>query len=91
LQTINAVNPLNAAGNPLLPPPVPLLPPSLFGTVPSLPDLRNPHLSDWYWGGRNQYLGGDYMRGRGINSLGIADLNDPEKIKKALYRNDLLS
>lgn len=30
------------------------------------------------------------MRGRGISALGLADLNDPEKIKKALYRNDLL-
>eukprot|EP00347_Sterkiella_histriomuscorum_P017375 403349625 len=92
LQTINSVNPLNAAGNPLLPPPVPLLPPSLFGSVPSLPDLRNPHLSDWYWRGRNQYLGGDYVRGRGgVTGLGIGDLNDPDKVKKALYRNDLLN
>lgn len=54
-------------------------------------------MSDWYWRGRNNYLGGssvgggDYIRGRGINGLLVADLNDPNKLKKSLYRNDLLN
>ncbi|CDW76693.1 UNKNOWN [Stylonychia lemnae] len=101
LQTINA-NPLNAAGNPINPPPVPLIPPSLFSSVPSLPELRNPLFSDQYWrGGKYGWLGGDYLRGgdyyrgdfargRGIHGLLPGELNDPEKIKKALYRHDLI-
>ena len=89
LQTI-AANPLNAAGTPIMPPPVPLIPPSLFSSVPSLPHLKDPALSDWYWrGGR---VGGDYIRGRGINGLLVgADTLDEAKLKKALYRNDLLN
>lgn len=75
-----------------MPPPVPLLPPSLFGSVPSLPDLRNPALSDWYWRGGRYGVNGDYVRGRGVNGLflGAGDL-EGDKLKKALYRNDLLN
>jgi hypothetical protein len=74
-----------------LPPPVPLIPPSLFASTPSLPHLRDPHLRDWYWRGDSK-IGGDYVRGPGINGMltGI-DPNDKDKLKKALYRNDLLN
>jgi len=102
---INA-NPLDAAGNPTNPPPVPLIPPSLFSSVPSLPELRNPYFSDHYWrGGKYNWLGGDYLRGdlyrgdlyrgdflrgRGLHGLLPHELNDPEKVKRSLYGRDLL-
>lgn len=82
--------------NPALPPPIPLVPPSLFGTHPSVPDMRNPLLSDMYLG-RYGYLNGDYNRGLGglgLNSLmlgGSANITDKDKLKKFLYRNDLLN
>lgn len=49
-------------------------------------------MSDMYWRKNQQTIGGDYVRGRGINGLitGI-DMNDKEKMKKSLYRNDLLN
>ena len=102
---INA-NPLDAAGNPINPPPVPLIPPSLFSSVPSLPELRNPYFSDHYWrgGGKYNWLNGggdylrgggdyygrDFLRGRGLNGLLPGEMNDPEKVKSALYGRDLM-
>ena len=79
--------------NPLIPPPVPLVPPSLFGIHPSLPDLKIPGLSAHYWG-RSPGIGGDYVRGTGINSLlyGVSsDTVDKDKLKKALYGRDLIN
>ncbi len=91
LQTI-AANPLNIAGTPVIPPPVPLIPPSLFSSHPSLPYLKDPGLSDWYWRGGRQGIGGDYVRGRGVNSLLVGlDTTDEAKLKKKLYGNDLLN
>lgn len=55
--------------NPVLPPPIPLIPPSLFSPHPSLPDLRNPHFSDGYWGRNRDGMKGDYIRGSGVSSL----------------------
>ena len=84
---------LTAVVNPMIPPPVPLIPPSLFGTHPSLPDLRNPVLADLYLNRHWDPLRGDYVRGVGLNSLliGGVDLTDKDKLKKTLYRNDLLN
>jgi hypothetical protein len=83
----------NAVLNPVLPPPVPLIPPSLFGTHPSLPELRNPLNADLYWNRSRGIAGGDYIRGSGLNSIlyGSPDLMDKDKLKKTLYRNDLLN
>jgi hypothetical protein len=89
LQTISA-NPLNIAGNPTLPPPVPLLPPSLFGHAASLPELKNPLLSNFYQAKLYNDFNGDYRRGRHMNGLLIGDHMDGDMLKKALYRNDLL-
>lgn len=74
-----------------------MVPPSLFGTHPSHPDLRNSGvLADLYFKGRlgPDYVGwgGDYIRGSGLNSLlGGIDVLEKDKLKKNLYRNDLLN
>ena len=96
LQTIQA-SPVYGVHNPVLPPPIPLLPPSLFSPHPSLPDMRNPAFSDWYWGRMKDPLKGDYTResyGRGggfTSLLGRSSDPDAERLKKTLYRNDLQS
>ena len=72
-------------------PPVPLVPPSLFGTYPSLPDLRNPHMSGYYFDRFRTGGLGDYnvrhARGNGLGMLiGGRDYLDADKLKKAHYR-----
>jgi hypothetical protein len=91
------------AFNPILPPPpIPLIPPTLFSPHPSLPDLRNPSFSDWYWGRNNNGVKGDYirdggrgaagdfLRGSGMAGLGSIGLGGDDRMKKSLYRSDLL-
>ena len=96
LQTVQA-SPINGIHNPVLPPPIPLIPPSLFSPHPSLPDLRNPAFSDWYWakqkdGLKGDYIRGDHSRGSGYTSiLGKSADVEGDRLKKTLYRNDLLS
>jgi hypothetical protein len=83
----------------MMPPPVPLVPPSLFGGHPSMPELSNPGLSDWYWY-RNKIdplRGGDYYRSTGLGGLNgllmgtSTDITDKSRLKKELYRHDLLT
>ena len=88
-QTI-AANPLNVAGSPSLPPPVPLLPPSLFGHAASLPELKNPLLSNFYQSKLYNDFNGDFRRGRHMNGLLMGEHMDGDRLKKALYRNDLM-
>lgn len=59
-----------------MPPPIPLVPPALFGSNPSLPDLKNPAMAELYWnkGGLYGGLGYHGMGGRSGMLPGLAGL-----------------
>ena len=74
IQTVQA-SPIHGINNPVLPPPIPLIPPSLFSPHPSLPDLRNPAFSDWYWSKqKDPFSKGDYIRDTHLRGSGYGSI-----------------